>query len=127
MRGGIAFAEREGGRDPVAGPEGLVCRGRGARGQAGEVVCPVLEAEAMQPPVPRLEEGDDARQIIGAPDAIGHIIAAPRVAQLALRSSAPLASSTTCVRRSGPPRAPRLIASGKRTPWKAMALLLARL
>ena len=36
-------------------------------------------------------------------------------AQLAFLSSSPEASSTICVRRSGPPRAPRLILSGNRT------------
>ena len=63
----------------VAAAERLV-EGRGRlRGQAGLEVGPVLEAEAVQAAVPRLEEGHDRRQIVGAADAIGHVIAAARV------------------------------------------------
>ena len=43
------------------------------------MVAPVLEAEAVQATVARLEEGDHRRQIVGAADAVGDIIAAARV------------------------------------------------
>src|SRR6056297_2820725 len=40
---------------------------------------PVLEPEAVEPAIARLEEGDHRRQIVRAADAIGHIIAAARI------------------------------------------------
>ncbi len=43
------------------------------------MVAPILEPEAVEPPVARLEEGDDRRKIVGAADAIGHVVAATRV------------------------------------------------
>ena len=43
------------------------------------MVAPVLEPEAVQATVARLEEGDDDGQIVGAADAVGDIVAAARV------------------------------------------------
>ncbi len=77
--GGVALHQLEGGRRAVAGADRLIGGRWRARGQAGLVVAPVLEAEAMQPPVSRLEEGDDRRQIVGAADAVGDVVAAARV------------------------------------------------
>src|SRR5690606_23357153 len=77
--GGIALHQLKGGRRAVAGADGLVGRRRRARRQAGLVVAPVLESEAMQPTVARLEEGNPRRQIVGAADAVGDIVAAARI------------------------------------------------
>ena len=43
------------------------------------MVAPILEAEAMEAAVARLEEGDHRRQIVRAADAVGYIIAAARI------------------------------------------------
>lgn len=43
------------------------------------MVGPVLEAEAMETTVARLEEGDHRRQIVSATDAVGDVVAAARV------------------------------------------------
>jgi hypothetical protein len=69
----------------------------------------------VQAAVAGLEEGHDRRQIVGAADAIGDIIAAAAVGPAGVALLIPEASSTICVRRSGPPRAPRLMLSGNRT------------
>jgi hypothetical protein len=76
--GGVAFGQLEQGGRPVAGADLLVGRDR-LRRQAGFEVGPILEAEAVQAAVAGLEEGDDRRQIVGAADAIGDIIAAAAV------------------------------------------------
>src|SRR5690606_37622746 len=76
---GVGLHQLEGGRGAVAGAEHLVRWRWRARRQAGLVVAPVLEPEAVEPPVPRLEEGDDRREIVGAADAVGDVVAAARV------------------------------------------------
>ena len=77
--GGVALHQLEGGRRAIAGVNRLIRRQWRARRQAGLVVAPVLEAEAVQPPVARLEEGDHRGEIVGAADAVGHVIAPARV------------------------------------------------
>jgi hypothetical protein len=76
---GVALHQLEGGRRAIAGADRLVGGRWRARGQAGLVVAPVLEPEAMEPPVPRLEEGDHRREIVRAADAVGDIVAAARI------------------------------------------------
>ena len=43
------------------------------------MIAPVLEAEAVESAVARLEEGDHCRQIVRASDAVGNIVAATRI------------------------------------------------
>ena len=76
---GVALHQLERCCRAVAGADRLIGGRRRARRQAGLVVAPVLEAEAVEPPVARLEEGDDRRQIVGAADAVSDIVAAARV------------------------------------------------
>jgi len=113
--GDVAFGQLEGFQTAVAGSDLLIGRGNRLRWQAGFVICPILVAKPVQASVSGLEEGDDRRQIIGAADAIGDVITAARVGPAGVSFPSPLASSTIWVRRSGPPRALRLILSGKRT------------
>ena len=63
----------------VARPDRLVERRRRLRRRAGAVVRPVAEAEAVQPAVPRLEEGDDRGEVVRAADAVADVVAPSRV------------------------------------------------
>ena len=77
--GGVAFGQLKQGRRAVAGAYRLVGRAWRLRWQARLEVGPVLEAEAIEAPVPRLEERHHRRQIVGAADTIGDVVAAARV------------------------------------------------
>lgn len=76
-----------------------------------------LDTTTVRTSVPELSDGDldEMRGCLAAMDknSSPEHFAAFDAAHEALRSSWPEASSTTWVRRSGPPRAPRLIESGK--------------
>src|SRR5690606_37354646 len=76
---GVALHQLECRRRTIAGADCLVGRRWRARGQAGFVIAPVLEAEAMEPTVTCLEEGHHRRQTVGPADAVGDIVATARI------------------------------------------------
>src|SRR5690606_24846938 len=63
----------------VSGAEELVPGIRKARRRAGLVIRPILETETVELPEARLEERNDLRQIIGAPDPVGYVITPARL------------------------------------------------
>ena len=67
---GVALQQLEGRGRAIAGADLLVGGRDRLRWQAGPVISPVLEAEAVEPAVPRLEEGHDAGEIVRAADAV---------------------------------------------------------
>ena len=77
--GGIVLRQLEDDRHTIAGADLLVGLGRQLRRQTRPMIGPILEAKAVKLPVPRLEEGNDRGQIVGAADAIADIIAPPTV------------------------------------------------
>ena len=109
-------------RLPSPVPSRLVERRRRRRGRAGLEVGPVLPAEPVELPVPRLEEGDQLGQVVQRPHA-----RAPRrsaAANAPRASCAPrsrCSASTISVRRSGPPLEPTDSAAGNLTSWKFIA------
>jgi hypothetical protein len=105
----------------VAGTDGLVGRRWRSRGQAGLVVAPVLEPEAVEPSLARLEENDDRRQIVGAANAIGDVIAAARVGPAGVALLVARGKLDDLRAPLRPPRARRLMSSENRTSWNAMA------
>ena len=77
--GGVALEQLERGRRTIACPDPLIAQRWRARGQAGLVIAPVLEPEAMKATVARFEEGDNRCQIVGTANAIGDIVAPSRI------------------------------------------------
>jgi hypothetical protein len=77
---GVALHQLEGGRRAVTGADGLVGGQWRLGRQARFEVAPVLEAEAIEATVPRLEESDDGGEIIGAADGRRRTIVLPEEA-----------------------------------------------
>src|SRR5690606_29088938 len=77
--GGVALRQLECFGAAITGADRLISGSRDLRRQAGLVIRPILEAEAMQPAIARLKEGDDGCKVIGATDTVGDIITAARV------------------------------------------------